>query len=52
MATGRLKHSPQHKQIHDGFLTLLQVNSLQQLVKLPTLVFGNTLDLICTNFQK
>ena len=44
-----LKHNAQHKQVHDEFLTLLKENNLQQLVKLPTHVLGNTLDLICTN---
>ena len=44
-----LKHNAQHKQVHDEFLTLLKENNLQQLVKLPTYVLGNTLDLICTN---
>ena len=45
----RVKTDSQHKHIHQQFVNMLNENSLQQLIKLPTHRLGNTLDLVCTN---
>lgn len=42
--TGQVKPDARHKQIHADFLTMLQENDLQQLVKQPTHTCQHTLE--------
>ena len=44
-----VKANTQYKDLHRQFLNTLGANNLNQVITKPTHVYGNTLDLVCTN---